>query len=122
METADVFFTVEQPWRFNRQFESCIPDGVYNVEPHHSEKFMFSWALVGNGVVHGETDECLRYDCLFHVANHADEVQGCIGVGDTIGFFDGSQAVRNSLVSMRKLDGILTLSEDRRIQVVSQWG
>lgn len=120
METGEVFFTVEQPWRFNRRFESCIPDGMYHLEPHHSAKFPVSWAFVGtNGVAHAETPQCLRYDCLFHVANHADQVQGCIGVGDSIGFFDGSMAVRNSLVSIRKLDSILKLDERRWIQVVS---
>ena len=39
-------FTLEDPWNNNRPFDSCIPDGVYDLVPHSTAKHPDTWALV----------------------------------------------------------------------------
>jgi len=74
--------TVEQPWRDNKPYQSCIPAGEYWLVPYDSPRHGQTWAIVGGNVGFPETDpHILRSECLFHVANWADQVQGCIGPG-----------------------------------------
>lgn len=76
-----VLYGLEQPWRDNFPFKSCIPSGDYILEPHNSSRFGQTWAFVGGLVSHQHTDCCLRYACLIDVANYAREVKGCLAVG-----------------------------------------
>ncbi len=72
---------LEQPWRENLPFKSCIPSGEYLLEPHNSSRFGQTWAFVGGSVSHYHTEHCLRYACLIDVANYAREVKGCLAIG-----------------------------------------
>jgi hypothetical protein len=69
-------FTVERPWLNNKPNVSCIPAASYPVK----------WVITktagnrngyGLGVENVDGRKLIR----IHVANTADEVQGCIGVG-----------------------------------------
>jgi len=74
-------FGIERPWLDNAPFESCIPSGVYVGLPHVSPKFGDCILLIGGTVAANPDVEAARYACLMHVANWADQVQGCVGVG-----------------------------------------
>lgn len=78
MPSGREFYTLECPWRNNRPFESCIPDGAYLIEPWQSPKFGDCY-IVSGGLV-GKT-QGVRTHILFHAANKARELQGCIALG-----------------------------------------
>lgn len=87
------FATIEQPWmpnsngaRGGEPFNSCVPDGMYQLAPWESptkgEVYILSAPELGvhklpehHGAWHG------RNLCLIHVANFAHEVEGCIAIG-----------------------------------------
>jgi hypothetical protein len=72
---------IEQPWRDNIPFESCVPSGTYVLLPHTSPTKGDCFAMIGGTVSLNKHRNSDRYACLWHVANWASEVQGCVGVG-----------------------------------------
>ncbi len=64
-------FTVEKPWKMNLPNESCIPEGFYRCHRVNSPRF-------GNTF---EVDVPGRTHILFHAANKASELKGCIAPG-----------------------------------------
>lgn len=78
-------YAVEQPWRDNKPFESCVPAGDYELVPYDSPKYGRTFALknlaLDVGVFEGEAK---RYACLLHSANRAIELQGCIASGEKL--------------------------------------
>lgn len=64
--------TLELPWKGNKHFISCIPEGVYEWEKHVSPK-------------HGRTiwikDVPNRSEILIHPGNLPEDSEGCILVG-----------------------------------------
>ncbi len=83
-------YTMEQPWRQNRRFVSCVPVGTYNLISYDSPKYGETFALENEDndvfVYENEADEGGRYACLFHSANWAHQLQGCIAPGDGKGW------------------------------------
>jgi hypothetical protein len=75
-----ICYTLERPWQGNEPFESCIPIGVYKLEPHSSNRHPNTFALVGDTVSHYKSEK-QRYTILFHPANKPDELNGCIACG-----------------------------------------
>lgn len=77
-----ICYTVERPWHNNEPFISCVPEGEYNVTKHASPKFGETLIVLnqerGVGFSKNGSD---RYGILFHVANVASELQGCIAPG-----------------------------------------
>lgn len=69
--------TVEQPWNQNTQNHSCIPKGTYLCKRIISPT---------KGMTFEVTNVPGRTHILFHVANVADELQGCIGLGMSYGY------------------------------------
>ena len=62
--------TIELPWKNNKRNISCIPEGVYEIEPRFSKRFKHH-LIVKN--VTG------RSYILFHPANDAKkDLEGCI--------------------------------------------
>jgi len=91
-------FTVERPWLDNKPYVSCIPayDG-YILEPYNSPKFGKTYAIVGDTVGMYEGDQgCSRFACLFHSANLAQQLHGCIAPGTRLGALDNNWAVLRS--------------------------
>lgn len=68
----DTYYTIERPWRDNRPFDSCIPQGAYLCRRYSSAKYPDTFEVC---------DVPGRTHILFHVANWAHDVEGCIGVG-----------------------------------------
>lgn len=64
--------TVERPWLSNLRGESCIPEGVYECKPFSGAKFKNVFQVM---------DVPNRTYILFHAANYAHELQGCIAPG-----------------------------------------
>jgi len=95
--------SVECHWRGNQTNVSCVPAGEYDLVLFNSGRFsMLTRALRGGtvGVHHGEG---ARYACLIHPANKADQLNGCIALGDRVKNMGGTQAVWNSERIVRKL-------------------
>lgn len=99
--------TIERPWIHDalagsKPFESCVPDGIYDLVPHSSKSRPNTWALVNPAlkVYHYESDIPKgmhgRYACLIHVANWAHDVVGCIGPGLKRKVLNGKLAVTSS--------------------------
>lgn len=78
MPSGREFYTLECPWRNNRPFESCIPDGAYLIEPWYSPTRGGCYIVSGGTV--GKT-EGVRTHILFHAANKVWQLQGCIALG-----------------------------------------
>ncbi len=79
---GQVYYTTERPWLDNEPNVSCVPVGSYRLEPHSSDRYPDTWALVGETVAHyDERPGIPRFTCLLHVANEPIDVEGCIGPG-----------------------------------------
>ncbi len=92
-----VAYSVEQAWRDNEPFVSCVPAGRYELVEINSPKFGRTYALknsaLGVGVNQGEAK---RYACLIHPANLASELQGCIAFGRDLGMIGREWSVQSS--------------------------
>ncbi len=77
-------YCVEQPWRNNEPGRSCIPEGDYILEPHRSQKYPHTWAMVGETVSHYPEAGKPRSACLLHVGNTMEDVTGCIAPGTSL--------------------------------------
>ncbi len=96
-------YTIEKPWRNNTPFLSCVPEGNYFLEMHDTRKYPDTWAIVGGTVSHKQQDGFERYACLFHTANHADQVSGCVGPGL------GMQILKDEVATFRSGDAMTAL-------------
>lgn len=115
-----IAYTVEDPWRDNMPFKSCIPDGRYKLEQHASDRYGDTVAMVNhlNDVFHYAHERIVgdqRYGCLIHWGNTERAVEGCIAVGEGLGFVNGKWAVTNSKATWAKVKSILTSGEELTI-------
>jgi hypothetical protein len=78
MPSGRELYTLEQAWRNNEAFVSCIPDGSYLLEPWVSPTHGECYILSGGTV--GKTTGVRTY-ILIHAANKVRELQGCIALG-----------------------------------------
>lgn len=80
-------YSIEDPWNNNIPFNSCVPDGEYDLVPYSSPKYPDTWALVNQslGIYYAKKDipagVVARFACLLHVANFEDDIEGCMGPG-----------------------------------------
>lgn len=101
-------FSLEQPWRNNKPFASCVPDGLYRLVPHSSEKHPDTWALVNPDldIYHLPSDipeakqGKARFACLIHVGNYQEDVEGCIAPGVAFSMAGGRPMVTRSTEAM----------------------
>lgn len=100
--------TVEQAWHGNRPYESCIPEGLYQLVPVTSPRYARTFALVNPDLrVFASQADCERegdrFACLIHAANRAAELAGCIAPGEAEGVLGGEWAVIRSGITLNKL-------------------
>lgn len=57
-------YTIELPWQNNKVGVSCIPQGLYNCEPHNTKSYPDTWRIL---CVPGRTG------ILLHVGNYASD-------------------------------------------------
>lgn len=88
-------YTVECPWRDNAAGESCIPEGVYRCRPRQYHKGGYP-AIEVTGV----PDRSL---ILFHIANVASDIRGCIGPGLGLATVNGQWGVAPSQPAFKAL-------------------
>jgi hypothetical protein len=105
----NTLYTIERPWLSNKAFESCIPQGYYRCERYSSARFPDTWQIAG-------VPE--RSLILFHVANYADDVEGCVGLG--MSQMGDRVAVSNSRKAVQ-LFRSLTAGADRLDIMISQF-
>lgn len=94
--------TCELPWHGNKPGESCIPEGVYDLQMRESPvvqrssggEFARGWEVC---------DVPGRTFIMLHPANWPGELQGCISVGLAFGVIAGQIGVSSSREAFRKL-------------------
>jgi len=109
----EILATIERPWVDDgtpggKPFQSCIPDGVYELMPHTRPDGKASLALLGpaNGVYYAQGDvpaEGGRYLILIHVGNWVDDIVGCIAPGLGKGPSSQGPMVKSSSVAMKRI-------------------
>jgi len=93
-----IWYTIEKPWLDNKPEVSCIPRGVYDVKPYSSQKYPDTLEICN------VPD---RTHILFHTANWANQLQGCIAPGLSAGYIMCDRrlqkAVTNSVQAMYQI-------------------
>lgn len=121
-----VLATLEEPWirnplgpggqpREGLKHESCVEDGSYELEPHHSLKHPNTWALVNPtlGIWHYAVPPDLPYGraaILLHTGNTVRDIEGCLLVGMRHGRINGTDAVLDSRNAFAQLQALLGTS------------
>ena len=100
-------YTLEPSWKDNG-FNSCIPDGTYDLQHYTSQKF--GKCLIVQGVKK-------RSSILIHKGNTTADTTGCILVGGRIGFLDGFCAVLDSALYFMCLLNRLLKSKTIKIKI-----
>lgn len=100
------YFTVELPWKNNEKRVSCIPEGRYKVKWYNAPTFGKTLAVVGGTVSLYEDPKFKRSAVLFHKANTMDDLEGCIGLGTSLGYISAKWAVTNSSVATKEFLGL----------------
>ena len=93
-------FTLENPWKDNQPYISCIPEGDYQCRPHNGSKYKETWEV---------QDVDGRSAILIHIGNTEEDTKGCILPGITKGSLNGERAVLGSRIAMEKLRDIIGL-------------
>ena len=110
-------YTVERPWLDNKPRESCIPEGVYRLELGMYNRGGYPAYEIMN-----VPDRSL---IKMHIANNINDVIGCVGFGDSLGYYENLWSVMNSGKAMaRFMDAMY--GEDGQIIIKSKqiysWG
>lgn len=107
-----VLHTLERPWIGEHPggtpFESCIPDGEYQLIPHvrpngHSVYAMRNHDLHVYYTAEERGENPGRYLCLLHSGNYVDDVVGCIAPGLVRTIYRNRRMVTSSRAAMRKI-------------------
>lgn len=94
--------TCELPWHGNKPGESCIPEGVYDLQLRDSPLI----DRITKGEYRQGWEVCNVPDrsyIMIHPANWPEELEGCIAPGLTHGVLNGKNGVGSSLPAFRKL-------------------
>ena len=103
-------FTCELPWRQNAVFNSCIPRGIYILEPIISSKFgnCFSVEQVAG-----------RSKIRVHAGNTYLNTLGCILIGMAAGNLEKEES---TLYSRQALDLLISkIKEPRELHITECW-
>jgi hypothetical protein len=100
-------YTVEPMWADNKRRISCIPEGDYFLERHKSPKFGDSAIIYGGTVSKYPDGIAERNLILIHPANRSSDLEGCVGLGDRLGYIKGYKAVLNSRRTVAKFLDLL---------------
>lgn len=97
--------TAEQPWQNNESFHSCVPAGDYAVRPHvsPSKGKCFIMTNVNLGVTKAGGEHSNRDNCLVHVANYPNQLEGCVAPGENFMPVTSRWGVTNSRKTLNML-------------------
>lgn len=112
-------WTVEREWAANQAFVSCVPEGVYHLEPFVSPRWGHTYALTQDAgrITITQQTSSRRWACLFHPANRAAELQGCIAPGDALGLVKAQWAVKNSNTAFNALLRAIAATGERLLEI-----
>lgn len=107
-------WTIERPWIKGpyvggKSFESCVPDGRYQLVPHTRPDGVKTVALVNEelGVWYQKDDrpeDWGRFLVLIHSGNTVDDVVGCVAPGLSRTIYQNRVMVGSSRAAMRQLN------------------
>ena len=110
LDAETTLYTLERPWRSGSPggvpFESCVPDGPYELLRHTrpgGDEVLALWNP-DLGVFYDEEekgDQPGRYLILIHAGNYVRDVVGCIAPGRSRICHNGERMVTNSRSAMR---------------------
>ena len=113
----EVFYTLERPWVKGahiggQSFQSCIPDGEYDLRPftRANGDSVFSLSNPDLGVWVNEDDrpdDWGRYAILIHVGNKVNDVVGCIAPGEARTIYENQVFVTSSRATMNRVRNVL---------------
>lgn len=89
-------WSLELPWRENKPSVSSIPPGLYRCIFTHSPRFKRALYLVGPVPA--------RSGIRIHPANLARQLNGCVALGEKLGWMDGQKAVLLSAPAVRRVE------------------
>ena len=98
--------SLENPWRNNAPFASCIPEGEYEMEPYDSTRHPNTWRIFGDTVgrdIDALSETVARFGILVHIGNKPTDTSGCVLVGTN----SDASRVWNSEEAMRQLNLVL---------------
>ncbi len=108
---------VEQPWRDNRPYKSCIPAGLYKLieympKSERLRRYGLTFAYLNqnkNVFVEKHDRQCniQRFACILHPANTADELRGCTAYGERLGVIGDKWAIKNSRIATDKIKALI---------------
>jgi len=110
-------YTVERPWLDNKPRESCIPEGVYRLELGMYNR--------GGYPAYEIMDVPDRSLIKMHIANNINDVIGCVGFGDNLGYYENLWSVMNSGKTMAKFMDSMDGEEGQIIvksKQINSWG
>lgn len=107
---------LENPWLDNKQFDSCIPEGIYAVKLRESQivqrttkgEFTQGYELVD---VDGRTG------IIIHIGNYVEDTDGCPLTGTTIGEKNGVPCVWSSSDAFRKFMGLMAEEDITHVSI-----
>lgn len=104
--------TLERPWLNNRNKVSCVPAGGYPVVLEYSPHF--DRELNELKLVPG------RSEVKIHVANYVKQLEGCIGVGLSVGDInkDGVPDMVSSGKALERLHEALHYTEQWELEII----
>lgn len=96
-------YTMEQPWKDNTRFISCVPSGQYEIEPINTPSHGDTGVLVNHDLnvyaLQTEAENGGRYACLIHPANWSHQLQGCIALGEKLTWGKNKEHEPNLMVT-----------------------
>lgn len=104
-----VCWTLEEPWRYNQQDVSCIPEGRYPLRLEFSpSKGSKLWTI---------KDVPGRSYVRIHIGNTVDDTEGCPLTGTKPGHLYGKRAVLGSRNAFKEFMAAMGSDEESEIMV-----
>lgn len=103
-------YTIEKPWKDNQAMVSCIPEGVYDLNPCVSPKFGETYCLENSHLNVSLCGCTKRTHILIHKANMESQLLGCIAPVSSFGVLNGKTewCGLDSTSAYNKLMGVLS--------------
>ena len=118
-----ICFTVEDPWNNNESSKSCIPEGDYQAKRTSRPKHGNTFVLINEELGIAEYPKLgMRDSCLIHVANTTLDVEGCIGLGETLGCLGSNWAILNSTGMVKKFMMYMEGTDEFQLRIVQVKG
>ena len=109
VDSVFLCYTIEKPWENNAPMISCIPAGVYELNPCSSPKFGETYCLENPSLNVSHCGTTRRTHILIHKANMESQLLGCIAPVSSFGVLDGKTewCGLSSAVAYNKLMNVL---------------